>query len=142
MAAVLVQARKGLCVAGIGLAAGALLLIYLAPFGQASNNASYRGYATCNVDQAKPDRVCAFGSGFGAVFVAKKRDHVHYRLCVVNRQTDKVACFRKETDNAGVKSVIPLFRKPIVSSTGEYRLKWRTGGNIVARDTLTMTAGD
>jgi hypothetical protein len=87
---------------------------------------NFNGYPTCAILDPSPpaDSSCFEGDAFGAVFVAKHKDDVKYKLCATYKG-DK-DCHTKRTDKAGEPSRIGLFRSGDIQ--GDWQLKWRVPG--------------
>lgn len=117
--------------AWLGAALAAALAATAAPPAQAAN-----AYPTCNVFEPKPERAssCAFGSGFGAVLIVKRQDFLPYRLCV--RGPGDNFCVHRTTGERRRPSKIRLFSR--INRVGTYRLKWKTGQQLIDRDRLIM----
>jgi hypothetical protein len=98
---------------------------------------AYRTFPTCLVLERSPspDHSCAEGDAYGAVFVAKHKAHIHYRLCFRPPHGAK-HCVRKKTGHEGKPSKVGLFTSGGTHAIGTWRLKWKHGGHIVDRDRL------
>jgi hypothetical protein len=98
----------------------------------------YRAFPTCNVFDHPPrsDGTCVFGDAFGAVLVAHRRAHIHYKLCV-ETPSGKHRCYRKRLHGKGKPSRVGLFgRLADREPTGTWDLKWKHGGHLIDRDRL------
>jgi len=111
--------------------------------GVAAPNASaarYRTFPTCNAGpNATPDNSCFVGDAYGAVFIAKFRAHVHYRLCF-RPPGDPKRCVSKRTGEENERSPVGLFASG--GGVGTWRLTWKHGGHVVDRDRLHVAPGD
>lgn len=102
----------------------------------AEGGGNFNGYPTCLIFESHPpsDSSCVEGDAFGAVFVAKHKDNVKYKLCATYKG-DK-DCYTKRTDKAGEPSRIGLYR-PTGVVQGDWQLQWRVRGHgIVDRATI------
>lgn len=115
----------------------------LAGASASSKGGGFKGFATCAGPPGTPDPIasdyCVVGSGFGAVFIAKNRDRVRYKLCVQKPEHDK-DCIWERTRNAGNPAFVPLYAGEVV---GTYHLKWRVPGRgTVDKDSFYLDVGD
>jgi hypothetical protein len=107
----------------------------LAAAGVASGSA-YRTFPTCLLAPSpSPDHSCFEGDGYGAVFIARHRAHIHYRLCF-RPPGRKKRCVRKETHQRREPSEVGLYGSGGTHAVGTWRLKWKHAGHIVDRDRL------
>ena len=124
------------CIAAIAIVL-ALAFAAFAPESEAAKR--FRGYASCNVFEKRPDsdRSCVQGNPWGAVFVAKRQSRVKYKLCVRKPGGGK-DCFKKRTKKRVKPSVVGFFGPTAPHTIGKYRFVWKVGGRFAAKDTLRI----
>jgi hypothetical protein len=97
----------------------------------------YRTYPSCFPD-GRPDSSCSEGSGYSAVFISNRRNHVHYRFCW-RRPDGKHRCNRKGPVTRGHESSVKLYSKSGMHGAGTWQLKWKHGGRLIDRDRLHVS---
>ncbi len=123
---------------GIAVLAGTLAVVP-ASGAQAASGSNYKGYSTCNVTELDKDKSCFSGDAWGAVFTAKRKDNVDYKLCV--KGPEGKLCYEKTTKRAGDPSVIKTYKD--YEAVGDYELKWKLPGKgTVVTKEFTLGPGD
>ena len=96
----------------------------------------YRTVISCSPHTHDSDRDCFVGDLPAAIFTAKHKAHIRYKVCI-RRPDGAQPCFRKRTGRAGKPSPVGF-----EVNIGTYRVRWYRHGRRLDTDRVHIHRGD